>query len=101
MQEEAHVIRLMGKAHDHMMYVEGDDPLDVAVESLGADTKTEEEGSGALLEVTLTLFHFPGFVSKTAKHSIFLSFQANSEFSGMKIILKLESKALLFTHVLI
>ena len=31
------MVHLTGKAHDHMMYLDGYDPLDVSVESLAAD----------------------------------------------------------------
>lgn len=40
--EEAHVIRLKGRAHDHMMFVDNYDPLDVAVESLTAEKQPED-----------------------------------------------------------
>ncbi|XP_078697450.1 cilia- and flagella-associated protein 74-like [Branchiostoma floridae x Branchiostoma belcheri] len=55
-QDEAAVLQLKGRGWDHTMYVEGDDPLDVSVESLEAQqaVEDEEEGPEKLLPMLLT-----------------------------------------------
>ncbi|CAK8682360.1 unnamed protein product [Clavelina lepadiformis] len=62
--KEAHVVHLTGKAHDHMMYLDGYDPLDVSVESLAADGNNLNLESEEELETQSVLMKFRSKVSE-------------------------------------
>ncbi|KAE8592886.1 hypothetical protein XENTR_v10018908 [Xenopus tropicalis] len=51
----AHTIQMMGACRNHIMYVEGGDPLDVAVESLSVIPMEEEDSSDLVNSLLLTL----------------------------------------------
>lgn len=48
-QEESHVIQIRGRAHDHMMYLDDYDHLDIDTESLTIEQPPELIASGMLL----------------------------------------------------
>ncbi|XP_006016305.1 cilia- and flagella-associated protein 74 isoform X2 [Alligator sinensis] len=69
-KEIAHVIQLKGAARDHMMFVEGGDPLDVTIESLVVTSPISEEAAKRELEETaksilLSLEYIQGETSPT------------------------------------
>ncbi|XP_078491264.1 cilia- and flagella-associated protein 74-like [Ciona intestinalis] len=61
--EEAHVIELRGKAHDHMMFIEGNDQLDVPVESLTSDGGDKDTNGDAIVPMKNILLSFMSHVS--------------------------------------
>nr|CAB3230261.1 uncharacterized protein KIAA1751 homolog [Phallusia mammillata] len=61
--EEAHAIHVTGQGHEHMMFVTGNDPLDVAVESLASNGKVVQESADALAPVQNILLSFTSHVS--------------------------------------
>jgi len=56
-KEKSHVIHLTGIAHGQTMYVEGDDPLDVNIESLAIDAKDIRDHGGYKIMFDFTFNH--------------------------------------------
>nr|XP_039273717.1 cilia- and flagella-associated protein 74-like isoform X2 [Styela clava] len=64
--EEAHLLHLKGRAHKHMMFVDGYDPQDVSVESLTVEKKPRDPESDAPEPVESILLTFRSKINEVA-----------------------------------